>query len=359
MHFMTIFDSALSLFLSHPGWGMVVLMGPWLPILIISGKIKNERISHILNRLSIILVIAGMFLVFVFLALINPLLIGAGYVISVDNLCANSTTAFAIDRLRVPDPEGQSSETFRLHGFSFDNHTPIFRKLYRHPITFIGRREGTIWIERDSERWEGISAKTGDVQFTVDAKTAKERRPELAVGVEGMHMDVSRFLVTVYAKDGQTWTYDPETFEQKEQKRAGPPDDWQVCEEEVPTAGLRLTSEPRAALLRSNGQTVLPNRTFLHGTILAANSTQQLALVRSYTTTDEDKVILSAVHIGERPSLAWEKQEEALADQSILERSYPLLSHALFRKQTVIIFIGNSVVELDAATGTELRRTRW
>ena len=361
---MTGLDTITSLFLSHPFLGMAILLVPWLPIMILAGKMKNPKIEKILHRVSIALVSIGGFLSLVYFGMINPMLIGAGYVIKIDALCTNETSAFAIDRLRVPDSEGQGSDTYRLHGFSLDAHRPTFRRLSRKPITLIGTRTNTVWIaqqERDEEnRWEGISAETGAILFVVDAKTLKQKRPELAIGVQRITMDSQRFLVTVLAKDGRTWNYDPEKLEEKDPNRAGPPDDWHVCKsnENSSSGPLRLNNDIRAALL-SNGRTILPDHSFLHGTVLAADPTSNITLIRSYTSTDEDTVILSAVSTTKQPALAWEKQEDALADQSVLARRDGLLSHALIQEGAAIIFIGNSVVGLDVATGAELWRTRW
>ncbi|MBP9748933.1 hypothetical protein KBD18_01880, partial [Patescibacteria group bacterium] len=216
----------------------------------------------------------------------------------------------------------------------------------------------TVWIAQQ-DHWEGISAETGTVQFHIDAKTLEKKRPELAVGVENITVDERRFLVTVLAKDGRTWIYDPETLAQKDPERAGPPDDWHVCEEAPVDGSFRLTNEQRAVLIDANERPMLAGHPFLHGTILAVDPESKSALIRSYTNTDEDTAILSAISTYKQPGLAWEKQEDALADQSIIARPDTLLSHALIQEGTAIIFIGNSVVGLDVATGAELWRTRW
>ena len=179
------------------------------------------------------------------------------------------------------------------------------------------------------------------------------------MGIESIRMDAQRFLVTVSAKDGRSWTYDPETLEPKDLNRAGPPDDWHACEQVLDDGMFHLTNEQRAVLIAANEQPILGAHSFLHGSILATDPASKITLIRSYTSTDEEQIILSAVSTTKQPALAWEKQEDALADQSILARPDGILSHALIHGGTALIFIGNSVVGLDVATGAALWRTRW
>jgi hypothetical protein len=166
----TPFDQLASLYLNAPGWGMIILFGIGILPAIIARFVdaQKQHIHTLLWRLCGIGVALAFGFSWVFMGFINPIAVGASYIQKVDDLCVVGNTAIAIDTMRIPDTDGNTGYTFRVHGFNLPSQTRTFRRIFRDPIALLGIQDTTVWIQTERGRL-GLDINTGKTQQTVSA----------------------------------------------------------------------------------------------------------------------------------------------------------------------------------------------
>jgi hypothetical protein len=285
------------------------------------------------------------------MGLINPILVGGSYIQEVDDICVDQTTLIGTDTLTIPDPEGEPSYTFRLHGFDLEHQTRTFRRMFRYPITLLGIKGTTLWMN-ERQNWHGIDMHHGATRFMVNAKTILKQHPELGAGIDRLVVQPDSFNVNVFTDDGRTYLFDLETLQPPSSTSSNT---FTPCARKTPSR-LHLTNNARATLQDSQERPVLPQETFLHGAILAEDHTQDITLIRSFTRTDEREAILSGVVNAQR---LWQTTPAQLGAISLTSLANPPLTHAIFHNNQAIILIGGTILGLNPKNGNVIWKSLW
>ncbi len=344
-------DYLASLFLRAPGLSMFVMLGLGFAPLCIMMFVRTERLRKISWRVGIVSITTAGVFAWLIMGLLNPTFIGASYIQRADDLCVGNTLMVGVDTLKIPDPDGDTGETFRLHGFDLEQKTRTFRRLFRYPIELLGIKNDIVWIGQ-RQSWYGIDMRDGTTRFTVNAQAIIKQHPELHVGIDRLEVRAEQFIVTVFAKDGHIYLFDLETLQ--------PPSNTSTntltsCGHTV-ASSLRLTNEVRATLQDADGQSILPERTFLHGTILAGDRIRNITLIRSFTRTDERESILSGVVDAQH---IWQKTPAQLGAVSRTSLVDPPLTHAFFDQNQAIVLIGGTILGVDPTNGNVMWKSLW